>query len=355
MRHELAAAALAGVLLTASCGSGSEGAETDVDGLERAPVDVLMTGVVGPAVSDRNTFTIEQVLWERGPRRDEGGSLVIPVSLDPGDEVELAAGTQLVVGSRYVVLANQTATSSGTAAFDAYGAIDPSTNVLVIPFAPDPVDLLLPGEGGVTSPIEALVELLRDSTRFHSAENAPRPLTRRLAHAFQLAELRRGGSVTIGGDQLEDFLLLDSSRRAIPAGVEFPEIVVETLGMRPFQARVVLPKRFAGRHWAIGFLTPAGIVGPVVLAPGQTIVDVDGLRADRRAIRLVAWRSDPGSTAGLRDAARFVGTSDFRAEVAAVSKSMEAGASIELDVSAGTVTVGGPPSGDGVSAAGAAG
>lgn len=337
MRHQLAAAVLAGVLMTASCGGGgSEGAESEIVGLEREPVDVLLTGTRPAEGSD--DFHIDEVVWTRGAYRDADGALIIPTTLQPDSDVRLDTSALLAAGRRYVVVARQRPAEDGEPLLQAVGVLDHESNEMLQAFLPIPADLLLPGESGPAAELNALFELVRDSARFHAAIESPGPMSRRLARAMGLAVQRQGGAGVVleEGMAIDDYLLLDASRRTLTT--DLPVVVADTLGLTPLQARVVLPPGFADEHWGIGFWTSAGLVGPIVLEVGQKVVDVDGVRPRGSGLTLVAWEEPPSNAAERSGTSLAIGTETLQAELQVVRESTGEPRVLYVDVVAGTVS-----------------
>ena len=222
MRHQLAAAVLAGVLMTASCGGGgSEGAESEMIGLELEPVDVMLTGT--RPTDDTEFFHIDEVVWARGAYRDDAGALIIPKTLRSNSDVRLETSALLEAGRRYVVVAHQQVAEDGEPLLDAVGVLDHESNEMLQAFLPSPADLLLPGESGSAAELNALLELVRDSARFHGAMESPGPMSRRLARAMSLAVQRQGGAgvVLAGGMAIDETALQCIGKQAAAVGARY--------------------------------------------------------------------------------------------------------------------------------------
>lgn len=343
MSRRLAAAALAGVLITASCG-GASGAEDELAGLGSQPVDAVLTGAVvsiDPS-TDSVRFAIDEVLWARGPYRDESDTLVIPSMVATGDVVGLLTPIEVVTGASYVILGQQAVTPAGDISYSSHGVLDPTSIDMLQPFVPAPPELLLPGETGPAAELAALVGFLEDRARFDSARRSPTALTRRLARALQLDDIRSGGAgqVVTGLEEtisLEDYLLLAPALRTLPTTGDLPPVVEEALDVKAMTAHVRLPDGFAERYWAIGFTTPAGIVGPLPLTEGQRVVEIDGYRQRGGAVKLVAW-TEPATRRTIGPTRVRLGDKALRSEVAELARSLNARRVLVIDLARGSAT-----------------
>jgi hypothetical protein len=335
----LAAAALAGVLITASCGGGV-GAESDAAGLESLPADVLFTGVARPlAVGSPPSLEVTAVHWQRGAHHDSAGVLVIPDKLAPGEVVDLDASLELLAGQDYVVIARRTGAGDGHVAVETLGVLDGASRAVVHPFRPTPDELLLPGESGDAA-LTALAEVLADSSRFRSARVPPGPMTRRLAKALYLHDLREGrpGTIEPWGITVEEYLLLAPSRRVLPAD-SLPPSLAAGMRLASFSTRLHLPEGFAADHRAVGILTPGGVIGPVSLAPGATVVEIAGLRPSGAPVTVVAWEEAPPSGVALLPAGRQIGSEGLVEELARVSELLDEEEMLVIDLAVGDVAV----------------
>ncbi len=338
--HRRFVAALCALLVTAACASPGEGAAP----LEELTVDGVLVGRVLTGVGDGvgDTFAIDEVLWDRGPHRNAEGALVIPDAIEPGLEIRLA--TDVAVGldpdRRYVVLAARPNPASPSAPWATAGILDAVSHEMVEAFLPAPRELLLPGESGPDAEMTALVELLGDVVRHRNARELPRPVSRRLARAAQLTEVRGGGQplVEAVGMPIEDYLVIDPSLRVIPPLPELPPGVVELLDLEAIHAAIVLPAGFTADRWGIGLVSPAGLFGPIRVDDGQRIVELDAVRQRGSGLTLVAWPAPPSDPHRAQSTGVAVGDEALAATIFDLSAEHEAALTLVIDLARGTVS-----------------
>ncbi len=336
--HRRFVVALCALLVVSACASHDERAAP----LEEVTIDGVLVGSVvdGDGDGAGRAFAIDEVVWDRGPHRNAEGALVIPDAIEPGDEIRLVTDVALDPEGRYVVLAARPDSVAPSGPWGTIGILDAGSHEMVETFLPAPRELLLPGESGPEAEMRALVELLGDVVRHRNARELPRPVSRRLARATQLTEVRGGGNAVVEavGMPIEEYLVIDPSLRVIPPMPELPPGVVELLDLEAIHAAIVLPAGFAADRWGIGLVSPAGLFGPIRIEEGQRVVEFDAVRQRGSGVTLVAWPAPPTDPRRALATGVAVGDEALAATIFDLSADHEAALTLVIDLARGTVS-----------------
>lgn len=259
------------------------------------------------------------------------GGLELPLTrIQRGDEIAVFFKREApVVGGEYYVLASQTYTrpEPGWNAVAAFSLPDMRP---LVPVCPPLETLLGSGESGtqaIRKDLNVLAEEVLDRFDGRHAEDGPVLRRAREAAGF--------GSGLPPVDPLQGFLDTPAERRQLVLPEDLPKGAMEALDLVEFRALVILPQGFADDHWAVGFRTQAGFVGPFILEGEQPFVDMNAVRPRQGMLEFVVWASEPATEDRLPAEARVVGVP----RLGAVVPKLEQGEVLVIDLGENTAKV----------------